>query len=233
MSQSIAPALEHTYDTPGAAARALSQNCCQAFRATLTYKSTFHLALSGGSSPVPFLQALAQDLVQAQLPTPQLCLWWCDERSVPPDHPDSNYKLVEEHLLLPLAAQGAPRPMIERMQGEAPSLEAEAARYAQRLAGIGALDYTVLGMGSDGHTASLFPGSSEPDERCFVSQHPEGSQRLTLSSDFLCQSQHRALLWYGPEKVKTWQAAQASGNTLKYPILRIQQAGNLNVFRSD
>ena len=66
-----------------------------------------------------------------------------------------------------------------------------------------------------------------------LSASTEGSRRLTLSSDFLCQSQHRALLWYGPEKVKTWQAAQASGDPLKYPILRIQQAGHLNVFRSD
>lgn len=231
----FAPATLHPFEYTEACAQALSQHCLTAItRHCQTQTRPFHLGLSGGKTPVPFFKHLARALQSSDLPLSQICLWWCDERAVPPDHPDSNYALVATHLLTPLQGLASARGslQIQRLHGEAPSLAQEAARYAQALESIGALDYAVLGMGEDGHTASLFPGQPEASAACFVSQHPDGEARITLSSHFLRQSHQQLLLWHGPQKQNTWQSAQHSQDSTRYPILRIQAAGKLQVFYS-
>jgi 6-phosphogluconolactonase len=221
-------AIVHGFATPEASAEALAKDCIAHIAETLTQRSIFHLGLSGGSTPVPFFKALAEALPEQSFPLEELCLWWCDERAVHRGHKESNYRLVQEHLLNPLKSHVILK--AERLRGDADVLASEARRYSDLLSEIGALDYVVLGMGNDGHTASLFPGESEPDSPCFVSQHPEGFDRLTLSSHYLSQSAQRRLLLSGEQKWHTWQAAQQSQDTLQYPVLRIQAAGELQVF---
>jgi 6-phosphogluconolactonase len=135
------------------------------------------LALSGGSSPVPAYAALAK------LPVPwaQVDLFFVDERCVPPDHPDSNFRLVQQALLAPL---GKNAPRVFRMEGERADPDAAARDYEASLPA--ALDVVVIGVGEDGHTASLFPGSPLLDERTrrvaavFDSPKPP-PRRLTLT----------------------------------------------------
>ena len=113
------------------------------------------VVLTGGSTPrLAYEQAatLAPDWSRVEV-------YWGDERCVPPDDERSNYRLVRETLLDRLAAP----PQVRRVQGELPPAEA-AARYDAELDGV-ALDLVLLGIGEDGHTASLFPGSPALDER--------------------------------------------------------------------
>lgn len=143
-----------------ATSRAAAQQVVNAARDHAAASSRpFHLALSGGSTPRRMMELLATshrdeiawDLVE---------LWWCDERAVPPDHPDSNFGVAQRILLAPLdlSAERA-----HRLRGELPSPNEAAAELQRELiAALGeppSLDLALLGLGSDGHTASLFPSS--------------------------------------------------------------------------
>jgi 6-phosphogluconolactonase len=109
------------------------------------------LALSGGSTPRPAYERLA---AQPGVPWPSVEVYFGDERAVPPTDPVSNYRMAREALL---DRVGLPPERVHRMEADDPDLEAAAARYAALLPDP--LDLLVLGMGQDGHTASLFPGS--------------------------------------------------------------------------
>jgi 6-phosphogluconolactonase len=109
------------------------------------------LALSGGSTPRPAYERLA---AQPALPWDAVDVYFGDERAVPPADPASNYRMAREALIDPL---GLPPARVHRMEADDPDRDAAAERYAAILPG--ALDLLILGMGPDGHTASLFPGS--------------------------------------------------------------------------
>lgn len=131
-------------------------------REAIAERGHFRFALPGGRSP----RALLQRLVATTLERPEKLDWsrvevfFVDERALPPEHPDSNFRMVDEVLLQPL---GAAAPKVHRMCGEAMDLEAAAAEYAALLERP--LDLAILGIGEDGHVASLFPGSAWLDEQ--------------------------------------------------------------------
>jgi 6-phosphogluconolactonase len=114
-----------------------------------------HVAVSGGSSPGPAYE-LAADIAPDWSGVE---LWFADERCVPPDDRLSNYRLLRETLLTELFQP----PVVRRVHGELPPIEA-ARTYDEQISGI-PLDLALLGIGPDGHTASLFPGSPALDER--------------------------------------------------------------------
>jgi 6-phosphogluconolactonase len=114
-----------------------------------------HIALSGGSSPRPAYERVAilrPDWARVEL-------WWVDERCVPPADGRSNYRMIREALLDGLAR---PPAVVHRVRGELPPEEA-AAEYDEALDGI-VLALAVMGLGPDGHTASLFPNAPTLDE---------------------------------------------------------------------
>lgn len=127
------------------------------------HETPFSIALSGGSTPGLLYQALVSSSEAKDRLSTGAEYFFSDERSVGPDDEQSNYRTANLHLFQPLEI---PTSIIHRMNGEATDLKSEAARYAQLLrdrvstvkADLPSLDLTILGMGGDGHTASLFPG---------------------------------------------------------------------------
>jgi 6-phosphogluconolactonase len=128
-------------------------------------RGRFVVALSGGSTPRPVYTLLAEGLFVSRLDWKRVHVFWGDERCVPPDHPDSNYRMAYRALLEHVAI--APE-NVHRIPGELPPEEA-AAVYRMELAEVlgedGRFDLILLGMGTDGHTASLFPGTRAVGER--------------------------------------------------------------------
>jgi 6-phosphogluconolactonase len=150
---------------------------------------SFSIALSGGSTPRLLYQRLAGTPVVEEMPWAHLQVFWGDERHVPPDHPDSNYRMAREALLdhVPLPPEN-----VHRIPAEVPSA-ATAAAYADDLrrafnleAGeFPRFDLILLGMGEDGHTASLFPHTPALGERtALVTANPVpklDTTRITLT----------------------------------------------------
>ena len=127
----------------------------------------FAIALSGGSTPKNLYKLLA---TKPAIPWDKICFFWGDERHVPPDHPDSNYRMAHEALLskVPVRPEN-----IFRIRGEEQDGEAAALQYEQTLQDFFRLspgafprfNLVLLGLGPDGHTASLFPGTAALNER--------------------------------------------------------------------
>ncbi|MFN3532327.1 MAG: 6-phosphogluconolactonase [Candidatus Brocadia sp.] len=132
-------------------------------------KGFFTGALSGGSTPRGLYTTLASERYREQVPWSKIHLFWSDERCVPPDHPDSNYRMVRELLLdkVPI-----PKENIHRMPAEQEDHVRAAMEYEQTIrsffhtesGGLPHFDLIILGMGEDGHTASLFPWTSALEE---------------------------------------------------------------------
>jgi 6-phosphogluconolactonase len=156
-----------------------------------------HVAVSGGSSPRPAFERAA-----ARRPDwAGVTLWWADERCVPPDDVRSNYRLVRETLLDGLSRP----PSVHRVHGELPPEEG-AALYDEEIRGV-RLDLAVLGIGPDGHTASLFPGSPAlaETERAAVAAEPGLEPfvpRVTLTIPMLSATRLVLFLVVGEDKAE-------------------------------
>jgi 6-phosphogluconolactonase len=166
----------------------------------------FRIGLSGGRSPLPLYQRLARDANRA-LDWTRAEVLFADERAVPPDHPDSNYRLIEESLLRPLRV---PDRQVRRMRAESEDLEAAAREYESWLETP--LDFLVLGMGPDGHVASIFPGAAAAREHVrrvvAVRDSPKPpARRLTVTPRVLGEARVGAVLAFGAEKSDAAAAA--------------------------
>jgi len=151
----------------------LNRNAAAQFLATsndsIARAGRFAVALSGGSTPKALYSLLASPAYRGRADWHRVHLFWGDERCVPPEHAESNYRMVEEALLRKVQI---PAENIHRMAGGKEPTEA-AAEYEQTLRGFFALgagqwprfDLILLGLGEDGHTASLFPGSTALNEQ--------------------------------------------------------------------
>jgi len=136
---------------------ALAQGAAAFIAQQASGQRRFSIALSGGSTPRALYHVLASPPFATHINWSQFHLFWGDERCVPPDHPDSNYRMAAETLISHVAL---PPENIHRMFGERPPHEGASAYEAELRAFFGGLphfDLVLLGMGDDGHTASLFP----------------------------------------------------------------------------
>ncbi len=165
------------------------------------------LALSGGSTPAPVYAALALLVPDWRA----VELFFCDERCVPPEHRDSSYRLVRESLLDRIP--GAP-PRVHRMLGELADRDVAAQDYEALLPD--ALDLLILGVGEDGHTASLFPGHAALEETERRVLHVVGPRpppnRLTLTPLALLAARRSVVLARGAGK------AEVVGRALEGPL---------------
>jgi len=168
-------------------------------------KGVFSVALSGGSTPEPLYRALAEPDMHRRLDWDRIHLFWGDERQVPPDHPESNFRMVNDTLINNIVI---PAENVHRVPAE---LEPEDAafRYEKELRKYFSgewpqFDLVLLGMGKDGHTASLFPHSPglREEERWFIANLiPEQKVwRLSLSKNAINAADTILVLVQGSSK---------------------------------
>jgi 6-phosphogluconolactonase len=172
--------------------------------ATLAERDFAHVALAGGSTPRAVNALLVAPPRRAKLDWSRVVFWFGDERCVPPDDDQSNYKMNRETLLDPLGIHAA---QVHRMRGE-DDPSAAAADYdvvlRRELGEAPRLDLILLGMGPDGHTASLFPGTiagMDKDKLCIAHYVPQlGRWRMTLTPRAINAAHHVAITAGGAEK---------------------------------
>lgn len=182
----------------------------------------FSIVLAGGSTPKALYELLATDAFATRIHWPKVMVYFGDERCVPPDHPDSNYRMARNALLSEVPIPGD---NIYRIRGEIEP-ESAAIEYGQMLKehfGDGGADLVLLGMGDDGHTASLFPGTNalkETKHRC-VSVYVERlkSWRVTMSAPFLNRAEDVIVMVAGTSKAgRVEQVLQGDVNPDQAPI---------------
>ncbi len=198
----------------------------------------FAICLSGGSTPELFYRHLAESGYRDRFPWPRAHWFWGDERFVPHDDPLSNYRMVREALL---SRAPIPPANIHAISTEGIASDAAAANYerelktfygAERLDPSRALfDVNLLGLGSDGHTASLFPNNAALAERerwvcAVVGAKPEA--RITLTYPALDSSAHAAFLVSGGEKRAIFERLRRGDESL--PAARLHPTGTLWMF---
>jgi len=174
----------------------------------------FSVALAGGETPRRMYAILTSDHFSYQVVWPAVQIYFSDERCVPPDDPRSNYRMASETILTKV---GVPAANIHRMRGEDEPAGA-ALRYEEELkAHLGpapVLDLVLLGMGTDGHVASLFPGSvalSSNDRLTAIAKGPDGLQRLTLTLPVINAARAVAILVSGEAKAETMRDVLGTG----------------------
>lgn len=187
-------------------------------------KGSFSLALSGGRTPEALYQLLASEPYRSQIDWSRTELFFGDERCVPPDSPQSNYGMARRAL----ASAPIPEANFHRMRGEIEPEQA-AKEYGQLLKqkfGDGGIDLVLLGMGDDGHTASLFPHTSALDERehrC-VANYVEklSTWRITLTAPFINRSGSVLVLVAGAEKAaRVHEVLEGAEDPHRLPIQMI------------
>jgi len=208
---------------PAALAEAAADAIFEAATSAVAAHGRFTVALAGGSTPRTAYELLASPRRSARMPWARTFVFFGDERGVGPEHPDSNYRMAHAALL---AKVPIPAEQVYRVRGEAQDPEEAAREYARTLAEVfgtrrGELprfDLVLLGVGVDGHTASLFPGSPVLKEvfRTVAAVHATAAeipQRFTLTLPVLNAAARVVVLATGPEKAKIVRAALADKGT--------------------
>lgn len=187
---------------------------------------TFSIALAGGSTPRALYELLATDAYRGRVEWPRVEVFFGDERTVSPDHKDSNYRMVREALLSKVSLPGD---NVYRMKGELEPQQA-AKEYGQMLKdrfGEGGLDMVLLGMGDDGHTASLFPETealNEAKHRCVANfVRKLSTWRITLTAPFINRSKDVIILVSGASKAARLQEVlEGPRDPRRLPVQLIQ-----------
>jgi 6-phosphogluconolactonase len=194
---------------PAAIAAEGAERFATAYAEVVASRGSFSVALSGGSTPKAMHAILAAESYKSRIDWTKVHVFFGDERCVPPDHKDSNYRMALETLLSKVPI---PLDNIYRMEGELDPHDA-AAKYEEQLReyfdAAGGFDLCYLGMGDDGHTLSLFPNTPAIDEtkKLCVAQHVAKSTtgdswRITLTAPFVNRSHRVLFLVAGVNKSK-------------------------------
>jgi 6-phosphogluconolactonase len=203
-------------------------------QAALAAQGAFRVSLSGGSTPKALYGLLASDEFRDRFPWQLVSWYWGDERFVPHDDPDSNYRMTCEAMLAkapvppenmhPVPTDGTPEDAARRYE-----------RTLQEAYGAAVLDprrplfdVTLLGLGPDGHTASLLPGEPVLNERkrwVAAVSHGRPEVRITMTYPLIESSRRVAFLVAGEEKAEIFSAIRAGDSQV--PAARVQPVGEL------
>lgn len=216
------------FDTAAELFQAAAEEFVNRAHAAVRERGRFCVALSGGSTPRGLFSLLVSGKFP-DIPWDRTFVFWGDERHVPPDHPDSNYRMTKEALLSKISI---PPDHVFRIHGEQPA-DLAAANYEETLrrffgVGIGQFprfDLALNGMGPDGHTASLFPGTPALNERVSLVAAPWvekfKTHRITLTFPVFNHAACVLFMVTGKEKVPALHAIY-EGNKAGLPAGRVQ-----------
>ncbi|HET6179173.1 MAG TPA: 6-phosphogluconolactonase [Candidatus Sulfotelmatobacter sp.] len=231
-----------TLTTPQELFAAAAEEVVHAASEAVAQRGRFTIALSGGSTPKSLFNLLATN-ARTTLPWDHMYFFWGDERHVPPTDPESNYRMADEAMLskIPVAAGN-----VFRILAENPNADAAAADYEQALRKFFALevgaaprfDLILLGMGPDGHTASLFPNSAALQEksRLVVANWVEKfkTHRLTFTLPVLNAARSVAFLVSGTDKASALKAVlQSDAPGEQYPAKLVQPTNGSLIWMVD
>jgi 6-phosphogluconolactonase len=191
-----------------------AENCIRTF-------GDFHLALSGGSTPQPLYERLMYDPNYRRLPWRRTHLWLVDERCVPFDHPQSNFRIINETIV---DHADIPSEQVHPMPAMSPQADVEYERQlretlAWREKGQDRLDFVLLGMGTDGHTASLFPHTEalhEPERlvRFNFAANAAPHKRLTMTFPIINSARFIAVLVTGASKAAALRRVEGARDSI-------------------
>jgi len=200
-------------------------------------RGVFRIALSGGSTPKTLFTKLASDQdLKKQMPWRSTHFFWSDERTVPPDHPDSNYRMAREAMFKHVDVSES---QIHRIHGEvedpnraAKEYEKEIRQHFNVVSDVPQFDLILLGMGPDGHTASLFPGTEALNEqrRLVVSNWVSkfNTYRITFTVPLINHAASVMFMVCGEDKAATLKAVlEGPYDPEVYPSQLIKPDGDL------
>ncbi len=194
----------------------------------ISQRDVFTVAISGGHTPRRSFELLGESPQARALPWAKVQLFWVDERYVPPDSDQSNYKLAADTFLRRV---DIPSENVHRIPTEHADVQQTARNYEETIRRVFGLDQqqkpsfdlVVLGMGVEGHTGSLFPNSYAPfdteDLACVVYIVESDVTRITLTHPVLCAARHLAILVCGQEKAQILKEVLTSEpDEVRYPV---------------
>jgi len=199
----------------------------------ITARSEFHVALSGGATPKRLYERLAAAPFVREIDWSCVHIYFTDERCVLPDHPDSNFHMASEALLRHVLI---PPGQIHRIGVSLATIRQDAAAYAELLRkhlrkskeGVPQFDLVLLGLGPDGHVASLFPAAgiavTEREDRYAVAVYADRLKawRISLSLPVIAHARHILMLAAGEEKAGIVRRALGAPESPPLPVQRLQ-----------
>lgn len=223
----------HTYQSSKNAAQSLTDQLLKQTKRTIQTKNKCVWAVSGGGSILKIYDSLYNRKEEFLELEENIIVLWVDERHVPHSNQHSNFGTAISYFWNNFErAELIPVPYYKDLQQ---SIDQYKQKFMDFKIDVGGIDITILGMGEDGHTASLFPNSEALRERQKLVTGIENSNlkhnRTTLTYPLINSSNHIFLFFYGKKKEETWTKALQSGDKNRYPILGISPE-NLEVYRS-
>jgi 6-phosphogluconolactonase len=224
------------FDTPINLAKSFAEEMVRMITEKTRVKKTFTIALSGGTTPEIIFSVLSNDF-PGSVAWQNVHFFWGDERCVPPSDSESNFRMAYEKLLSKI---NIPSVNIHRIAGEnIPEIEAiryseEISDFTEKRDGIPLFDLIILGMGEDGHTASIFPGHTElfdSEKVCEVATHPVTHQkRITITGRTINNAENVFFLITGQKKALMVEYLFKKNSTLEdYPASHVTPVyGRLN-----
>jgi 6-phosphogluconolactonase len=223
--------------------RAAAEYICEIAEEAIKERGIFTFVLSGGTTPHLLYEELAREPYASRVDWQHTHLFWGDERCVPSDNPDSNFSLALQTLI---SRVGVAPSNIHKINAATGSPKAVAAEYETTLreffqptaagdysTSFPSFDLVLLGIGVDGHIASLFPGDAALEERTSWVVAVEGSSasppvpRITLTFPVLNEAKCVLFLVSGSNKLKILQEILNNPHTATYPAAHLQPAGKL------